>query len=286
MKITFFRILIPIIIFLFQITVIMTNTTTSFALKPDSTYVSNPDSLQAGIKWSDHMIKTRDQIDIAIRQLQPMQINDNSKYCIVLCGGDHGNLSYFTLQAAALSFAGYHIVTFDYRGFGRSSSLQLDEEFMYYDAFTTDLTTVIDWVKSQYPKSKVGILAFSMGTIVAQEYLSNHKLDFAVMEGLVINPVMVAKRIQDQKEGIVVKVPESGYDFERRTRKIKTPILLFAGDQDNVTSLADAERFRKKRKRNRYLKSYNGGHLMGMGVMTDKSFGDLYVGEITRFLLD
>lgn len=257
---------------------------TSFALHPDTAYISNPDSLQAGIRWADYTVSTTDHHEIAVRKIEPMVSNEHNRTCIIICGGDKGNLSYYTLHAAALSFAGYQVVQFDYRGFGRSTAVALDEEYLYDDAFGRDLEAVVAWTVARYQPSKTGLLAFSMGTIIAQQYLLEHKMDFAVMEGLVINPVIVSRRIQQKDKDKIVKVPESGYDFERKLKKIKTPVLVFAGDEDEVTTVADAARFCKKRKSRRQLITFPGGHMMGMKMMTRNSFGDDYVHKITAFL--
>lgn len=247
-----------------------------YALEPDTTYIANPDSLQVQVRWQDHKIVTSDSVHIMLRHIEPMVQNEYNDVCIILVGGDRGNLSHYTLHAASLSLAGFQVLCFDYRGFGRSDFYFIDRQFLYLDEFAYDLKAVIEWSKHLHV-SRRGLFAFSMGTIPAQQYLWDHSLDFAVFDGLVVNPVTVAHRLstlQDLDSEYKIEVPASGYHFEKNIKSIKTPVLIFAGKNDPLIPLRDIYRFASKRKKRRKVIDYEGAHALAMQQMTDKYFGD------------
>lgn len=255
-----------------------------YSLAPSKEYISNPDSLGLGIEWKDILVHSTDSINIALRIWQPLVQNESNQTCIIMAGGDKGNLSYYTLHAAALCIAGYQVIQFDYRGFGKSTEVDLDYDYLYYDFFVQDLEAVVHFAQSQKDIHSLGVLGISMGTIIAQEYLIQNKLDFAIMESLILNPVITAKRLEAQDSELNILVPKSGYDFERRLKKIKTPTLVFAGTNDQLSLLREANKFCKQRKKKRLLFIYKGGHAEAFKQMTENTFGDHLVVTIQSFL--
>lgn len=255
----------------------------SFAILPKAEYIANPDSLHLGIQWKDTLINTPNSINIAIRIWEPFIKNEKNTTSIIIANSDYGNLSYYNLHAAALCVAGYRVIQFDYRGFGKSSFVDLDFEYLYFESFVLDLKAVVDWSKKTYKPQKTGVLGFSMGSIIAQAYLIENRLDFAIFDGLIINPVIVGNRIMNADKERTVLVPKEGYDFQRKLRKIKTPILVFAGKEDNLTYLNEIEKYIHQRRKKRTAIFYEGNHNEGFKKMTKNAFGDLAVGEINSF---
>lgn len=251
-------------------------------IQPDTTYVANnPDSLKLGIQWSDVKINTRDSKSIAIRHLKPLIVNENNKTCIIILGSDKGNLSHFTLHAASFAVAGFQVVCFDYRGFGRSEAMWLEEEYLYYDEFVLDLEAVIRWAK-KLPIQRLGLVAFSMGTIIAQQYAWNNPVDFLVMNGMIVNPVTAAQNLKSQARLYLVKVPSSGFNFEKNIKSIKAPILIFASPSDPITPYRDIVRYASKRSKSRKIIEYPGLHADAMQKLTHNYFGDRFVDKIAE----
>lgn len=255
----------------------------SFAILPKAEYIANPDSLHLGIQWKDTQINTPNSINIAVRIWEPFIKNEKNTTSIIIANSDYGNLSYYNLHAAALCVAGYRVIQFDYRGFGKSSFVDLDFEYLYFESFVLDLKAVVDWSKQTYKPQKTGVLGFSMGSIIAQAYLIENRLDFAIFDGLIINPVIVGNRIMNTDKERTVLVPKEGYDFQRKLRKIKTPILVFAGKEDKLTYLNEIEKYIHQRRKKRTAIFYEGNHNEGFKKMTKNAFGDLAVGEINSF---
>ncbi len=260
-------------------TVIVLFNLSSLGLKPDSLYISTPEAL--GLKYESTTIKTTDSVNIQVWKI-PADSTVRTNTTIILAYGDSGNMSYWLNHAAIMSQKGFDMVLFDYRGFGKSDAFEMDQNQLYYNEFVTDLTSVIKWTKEQYPKSKTGIWAFSMGTIMSTIALQNETVDFLIGEGFVSNPSGIQKKIREVKSKEIV-LPIGYENYQDQVKNLKFPILLFAGSQDVFTTQADSKLIAKQRK-NRSLSVFNGGHLQGFQTMTKAFFGDLYIAKIEQFI--
>src|SRR5690606_12276000 len=109
---------------------------------------------------------------------------------LILAYPDAGNMSYFVYHAAILANAGYTVVTFDYRGFGKSQDFEIQKEFLYYKEFAWDLEAVVETISKEIPNKKLGIWAMSMGTTIASRAYPQIKgqIDFIIGEGFVTDP--------------------------------------------------------------------------------------------------
>lgn len=250
-----------------------------FGLKPDSLYISTPEVL--GLKYESTTIKTTDSVNIQVWKISAdSTVRTNTT--IILAYGDSGNMSYWLNHAAIMSQKGFDIVLFDYRGFGKSDPFEMNPNQLYYNEFVTDLTSVIKWTKEQYPKSKTGIWALSMGTIMSTIALQDESVDFLIGEGFVLNPSDIQKKIREVKSKEIV-LPVGYENYQGQVKNLKVPILLFAGSQDVFTTQADSKLIAKQRK-NRSLSVFNGGHLQGFQTMTKAFFGDLYIAQVEKFI--
>ncbi|WP_258803425.1 alpha/beta fold hydrolase [Pseudarthrobacter sp. NS4] len=86
---------------------------------------------------------------------------------VVLIHGYPLDASSWEKQSAALLAAGYRVITYDRRGFGKSSKTT---EGYDYDTFAADLNTVLTTLNL----SDVVLVGFSMGTGEVARYLSNY----------------------------------------------------------------------------------------------------------------
>jgi pimeloyl-ACP methyl ester carboxylesterase len=250
-----------------------------FGLKPDSLYISTPEAL--GLKYESTTIKTTDSVNIQVWKI-PADSAVRTNTTIILTYGDSGNMSYWLNHAAIMSQKGFDMVLFDYRGFGKSDPFEMNPNQLYYNEFVTDLTSIIKWTKEQYPKSKTGIWALSMGTIMSTIALQNESVDFLIGEGFVSNPSDIQKKIREVKSKEIV-LPVGYENYQDQVKNLKVPILLFAGSQDVFTTQADSKLIAKQRK-NRSSFVFNGGHLQGFQTLTKAFFGDLYIAKIEQFI--
>jgi pimeloyl-ACP methyl ester carboxylesterase len=194
---------------------ILFQTMVAMALKPDSVYVSTPYAL--GLKFQHTILPTTDGAEIDIWQIFADSTVKNNTTLIVAYG-DAGNKSHWLNQAALMSKLGYDLVLFDYRGFGKSSPFEMNPNQLYYPEFVTDLTTVMQWNKIQYPKNKTGIWALSMGTIMATIAAQTEPVDFLIAEGFVADPAAIQKKIFEVKKKEIV-LPQGDERYKEQVRK-------------------------------------------------------------------
>ena len=152
--------------------VLIAVTFNSFALKPEPKYLQKPNELN--ISYSEHIIRTPDHFNLKAWVCSPKKEIDN-KTTIILASGDAGNMSYWLTQVGELVKNGFTVVTFDYRGFGESQYFKINNDYLYYNEFVTDLVTVIRWTKKKTTENQIGILALSMGTIMSTLALQKRK---------------------------------------------------------------------------------------------------------------
>lgn len=257
--------------------------TCASALKPTRDWVATPDSL--GLRYQSTTLATPDHTQLAGWIVEPATAVPNQHTTMVLAYGDSNNMSYFLHQARALSRGGYRVYLFDYRGFGHSSDFAIDQQWLYYSEFSTDLRTVLADARRRYPRSRTGVMSFSVGTIIASQVAATDKCDFFVSEGYVASPQALVAGIfaRNQK---VVTLPTEAADYAHVARRVYCPWLLVGGTADKNTPLADsvavarAARWRQRRQ----VLCFEGGHLEGFFRLSEAEYGDKYVREVTRFL--
>jgi alpha-beta hydrolase superfamily lysophospholipase len=191
-------------------------------------------------------------------------------------------MSHWVHQARILSEAGYRVITFDYRGFGKSTDFAINPDYLYYNEFAQDLKAIMNFARRTYPQSKQGLLAFSMGTIMATLVLPRTKTDFFVGEGYVKDPKSIVDFIRQAKNKDII-LPPGSEAYTSQVAKITCPMLLIAGKADLATTLTDANAVAQQTK-NRKVVAFEGGHGMGFQALTRNTPGDLYVQAIDDFV--
>lgn len=205
----------------------------------------------------------------------------DKKITLVLTYADSGNMSYWLYHIKALTDNGFTVVAYDYRGFGKSSDFEINPLNLYYNEFATDLVAVLGWTKKNIKGNKTGVLAFSMGTIVATLALQDEKVDFLIGEGYVYEPNTYASKIKLLKDRDIV-LPKGADRYSAKLKKIKCNMLLVAGEKDKFTTIEDSIKIAQQRN-NRATLTHSGNHTEGFITMTQDSFGDLYINELTKF---
>lgn len=251
----------------------------TYALKPDLKYLRKPNELN--ISFKEYFITTPDNFKLKAWLCSPKKEADN-KTTLILAYGDAGNMSYWLNQVSELVKKGFTIVTFDYRGFGESESFSINNDYLYYNEFVTDLISVIRWTKNYTNGNQVGIWALSMGTIMSTLALQEENVDFLVAEGFVINPMKIKQSIKKLKNKEIL-LPTNHDKYENALNQFSIKTLLFSGKQDIVTTIEDSK-FVKILNEQNVLIEFDGNHLQGFMVLSSGSFGDRYINEITEFL--
>ncbi|MDO8967153.1 MAG: alpha/beta fold hydrolase [Algoriphagus sp.] len=255
----------------------------AFAINPDREYIRTPDS----VKWAYQQLEihTADgfRLNTWIYEAKPEKDRDT---VLILAYPDAGNMSYFVYHAAILANAGYTVVTFDYRGFGKSQDFEIQKEYLYYKEFAWDLEAVVETISKNIPNKKMGIWAMSMGTTIASRAYPQIKnqIDFIIGEGFVTDPDGIVEYYKEQGKEILL--PEDSKDFEKSIESIDCPLLILTASNDKITTHASAMKLQQKLGTNCSIIRYEGDHLTGFQVDYDNmGFGGWFLNELEEFLL-
>ncbi len=249
--------------------------TVSEAINPDRDYKWTPD--MRGLEYFQYQAKTTDNYTINIWEYGlPHSVSSNRT--MILVGTDAGNMSYLIWQAKALIQKGIRVISFDYRGFGKSSDFEINKDFLFYHEFGLDLDSVIKSTRDKYPNESIGLYSMSMGTYIS--LLRKEKIDFLIAEAFYHNPQKVVDRIKINKDERVL-LPPNTKTIEKLENNI--PTMIFCADNDKTTMTEDARAFSKNN--NVTIVEFKGDHLSGMRVFRKTEYGDEYAGRMLDFLV-
>lgn len=229
-----------------------------YSINPIKEYKMTPE--QFNIAFEEMKVKTSDGAELNV-WIMKSSIEEKRNYTFVIAGSDAGNMGFSIPFAFHLLNNGYDVVTFDYRGFGGSSDFNFNPNNLYHDEYINDFTTVINWTRNKLKPENIGVLAFSMGTLISTVGYRNAKYEILVGEGFLKCPTNVAKRIEKIK-GKKIIIPKSRKSICKRTKEIEIPLLLFASKNDKITILKDSQEVGEQ-KQNRELIPFDGDHLKG-----------------------
>ena len=246
-----------------------------FAINPSRTYKQTPGRF--ALDYEEISITTPDDYVLNSWVMQPISKRVKNT-TIVIVGSDAGNMGGSLPYAYYLLKKGYRVVTFDYRGFGHSQDFAYKPDNMYHSEYITDFVAVMNWCKEQFAEDKIGILSFSMGTLVAAVGYQQSSYDFFVGEGFISSPESVQERLMIQKEKEVL-LPVSAIEDGKQVAKLNIPTLLFASTTDTITTLKDSQDFCESRK-NANVTTFDGEHLRGAASLGMQQ----YVNAIATFI--
>lgn len=131
------------------------------AIIPDTVYIRKPESM--GLIYKNLEVITSDgykietwffpaQSPLSESELRDLNGNrrtyetqdETKRPTIIVCNGDAGNMSYFQLYLAkSWTSRGFNVVTFDWRGFGKSSPFAMDHNYLCYTEMLEDYRAVV-----------------------------------------------------------------------------------------------------------------------------------------------
>jgi hypothetical protein len=74
-----------------------------------------------------------------------------SRKVVILSDDGEGNMADLIEIASNFISLGYNVLSYDYRGFGKSADFEIKKSFFIYSQFAKDLNAAIDWVRMEYP---------------------------------------------------------------------------------------------------------------------------------------
>lgn len=251
-----------------------------FGINPKKEYISTPKEYQ--INYEEVSIKNKD-IEICIWISQPKEnlINNKNLKTIILAYGDYGNMSYYLPYINFYTKLGFRVVSFDYRGFGKSSPFFIDQNILFYDEFAEDLKNVISYCKKKMKTEKIGIVSLSMGTILTCIALQDERIEFIIAEGCVYDVYDIVERLNKIKNKHITL--KKDYDLPRKWSLIKSRILILVANKDSITTYKDSQNIIIQNTEKRSLAIYDGDHLSILNNLKNIEF---YEQQINHFLND
>ncbi|WP_302432094.1 S9 family peptidase [uncultured Alistipes sp.] len=157
------------------------------AIIPDTVYIRKPESM--GLIYKNLEVITNDgykietwffpaQSPLSEGELRDLNGNrrtyetqdETKRPTIIVCNGDAGNMSYFQLYLAkSWTSRGFNVVTFDWRGFGKSSPFAMDRNYLCYTEMLEDYRTVVRTTSEQEEvlNGAIAVVGWSTGAYLS-----------------------------------------------------------------------------------------------------------------------
>lgn len=170
---------------------------------------------------------------------------DSSKGLIFYLHGNAGSIDSWGNIASIYLKNNYDFFILDYRGFGKSEGKISNEKQLY-----KDIQIVYDSLKTKYYENSIIIIGYSIGTGLAAQLASTNKPKLLILKAPYYNlPDLAHTYIKILPSFLIrYKFPTNEY-----ITKIKCPITIFHGNQDEVIYVGSSEKLKKLFKPNDQL---------------------------------
>lgn len=157
------------------------------AIIPDTVYIRKPESM--GLIYKNLEVITNDgykietwffpaQSPLSEDELRDLNgnrrtyetQNETKRPTIIVCNGDAGNMAYFQLYLAkSWTSRGFNVVTFDWRGFGKSSPFAMDRNYLCYTEMLEDYRAVVRTTSEQEEvlNGAIAVVGWSTGAYLS-----------------------------------------------------------------------------------------------------------------------
>ena len=269
---------------LFLLALLLLQSAAAFAIKPMAEYWARPDTL--GLKYQDLTLTTPDRLHLAAWLIAPTAGAPDQHTTIVVAGADAGNMASSLFTAATLAGAGYRVLLFDYRGFGHSDAFAINQNYLYYPEFATDTRTALAEARRRSPGQRVGLLAFSMGSVVGSAAAATTRCDFLVTVAYMASPQSLVAHYQRIRPERPVILPADAATYNRVAPQVNCPWLFINGTEDQATTLADAQAVAKAAttRQRREVLPVPGDHPQSLGAFMEDETAPRCLAALRRLL--
>ncbi|PCH93938.1 MAG: hypothetical protein COB85_06215 [Bacteroidetes bacterium] len=131
------------------------------ALNPSKEYEMTPKDVD--LTFEEVTIPTDDGAQLHGWYLPAVSKKTSYKFIIISDDGD-GNMADQIEMASKFLTLGFHVLLYDYRGYGTSSDFDVKKKFFIHTQFEKDLQGVLKFVRKTYPKlSKISFYGQGIG---------------------------------------------------------------------------------------------------------------------------
>lgn len=116
-----------------------------YALDPKESYDATP--AQYGMDYKDVTFQTEDDTELHGWYFKPT--DQRSVKAMIISHDGKGNMEDVLEIASNFLTLGYHVLTYDYRGYGKSDDFNINEDFYIYAQFEEDLRAAIKFARKE-----------------------------------------------------------------------------------------------------------------------------------------
>jgi alpha-beta hydrolase superfamily lysophospholipase len=145
----------------------------------------------------------------------------------VFCHGNTGNLTTVAEVMPFLLAAGYNVLLFDYRGYGRSSGLPS------FGGVVADGITAAQFHDTIRPKELPSMLyGFSLGGAVAAQVIQHHPFDGLILQSTFTSLPDIARAVFPRFP--LHRLAGNLFDTRNVIRRLRVPLVVIHGTADEV----------------------------------------------------
>lgn len=130
----------------------------SFALNPSRSYAVLPSDF--GLAFKEVSIAATDGLKLNAWIFYPA--TPTRKYVVISDDGN-GNMADNLEVVGQFLSLGYNVVTYDYRGYGKSDSFHINQNFFIYAQFGKDLQGVLDYMRKSFSPGYCDLYGIGIG---------------------------------------------------------------------------------------------------------------------------
>lgn len=221
----------------------------SFAqLAPSNEYAVSPADF--GMNYQDVEIATQDGMKLKGWFFKP---TNPSKRVIIISDDGTGNMADNIEIISNFLSIGYHVLAYDYRGFGESSEFEINPKFYIRSEFTKDMISAINWCKKYQAKlTAVDLYGIGMGAGLSIAVgCNNTNIRYVIADAPYYSLEHMRKKMSDV-EGTELMMPmgynkiemEPKYSLVEKGKHLDG-ILIIYGETDLVIGPEEFKMFSK-----------------------------------------
>ncbi len=205
------------------------------------------------IPFEEVYVRVRPGVKIHALWFRHAKKNQVSKGCIMYHRGKTGNLSEWAETYRDFIHHGYDFFIYDYRGVGKSKGRLLRERSLHRDALAC-----FAFLRKHYAKNRIIQFGRSFGTGVAINLARKVSPPLLILETPYLSMMeMATLTVPYLPHRFILKYPIPSYTY---IHKVKTPILMIHGTEDEVVPYAHSLELQKLNQRAKLVTIEGGMH--------------------------
>ena len=177
-------------------------------------------------KYEEFDLKTKDGNTLNALLFE----REENKKMVAYYHGNAGTLEHWGAIATIYLDAGFNLLIYDYRGFGKSTGKITNEK-----DFLEDAHLFYDFAKTNYPETDITIVGYSMGSGLASSVTAHNQPERLILKTPYFNfTKLVSDKMPWLPYHLILKYKLTTAKY---LEQVTAPIHIFHGDVDKVISV-------------------------------------------------